>query len=65
LEADVWQLVSGLLKDPKTLRRDLDTMIEAERATMYEDPEREAKAGMDTEAGRGRPQEITLPGHGS
>jgi site-specific DNA recombinase len=44
LEADVWQLVSGLLKDPKTLRRDLDTMIEAERATMYEDPEREAKA---------------------
>ena len=44
LEVDVWRLVSGLLKDPKTLRRDLDAVIESERVARCEDPEREAEA---------------------
>ena len=43
VEAEVWEAVSGLLKDPKTLRADLDAMVESERI-MCADPEREAKA---------------------
>jgi hypothetical protein len=38
----VWDLVSGLLKDPKRLRTGLDEMIEQERAGMRGDPDQEA-----------------------
>ena len=44
LDDDAWRPVSSLLKDPKTLRRDLDTMVESERVARIEDPEREARA---------------------
>ena len=44
LEAGVWQAVSGILRDPKTLQSNLDAMSELERAAICEDPEREAKA---------------------
>jgi hypothetical protein len=42
LEGRVWDLISGLLKDPERLRAGLDEMIEAERAGMRGDPEAEA-----------------------
>jgi site-specific DNA recombinase len=45
-EAAVWELVSGLLKDPERLRIGLEAMIEAERAGMRDDPEREAVSWM-------------------
>ena len=44
VEAKVWQVVSSILKDPKTLRADLDAMVESERANMRDHPKREAKA---------------------
>jgi hypothetical protein len=44
----VWELVSGLLKDPEQLRDDLDAMIEQEkRAVPRGDPEKEAKLWME------------------
>src|SRR5215204_6700104 len=43
-EGRVWDLISGLLKDPERLRAGLDEMIEAERAGMRGDPEAEALA---------------------
>ncbi len=46
-EAQVWTLVSGLLKDPERLRTDLDKMIELERNSMRGDPQREQKAWLD------------------
>ena len=48
LEESVWELVSGLLKDPERLRAGLDEMIEAERAGMRGNPE----AGAQTWLGR-------------
>jgi site-specific DNA recombinase len=42
IEGRVWDLISGLLKDPERLRAGLDEMIEAERAGMRGDPEVEA-----------------------
>jgi len=48
LESLVWDLVSGVLKDPEQLRDDLDTMIEQERSTGRKgDPERETRAWLD------------------
>ena len=44
VEAKVWQVVSSILKDPKTLRADLDAMVESERGTTNSHPESEAKA---------------------
>lgn len=44
VEAKVWQVVSSILKDPKTLRADLDAMVESERANIRDHPKREAKA---------------------
>ena len=41
-EAAVWDLVSGLLKDPERVRAGLDEMIEQERAGMRGDPDQEA-----------------------
>jgi hypothetical protein len=44
VEAKVWQVVSSILKDPKTLRADLDAMVESERGTTNSHPESKAKA---------------------
>jgi site-specific DNA recombinase len=46
-EAAVWNLVSGLLKDPERLRAGLDEMIEQERAGMRGDPDQEAASWLD------------------
>jgi len=43
LEMQVWEFVSGLLKDPKRLRTGLDAMIEQERNGMRGDREAEAR----------------------
>ena len=43
VEAKVWQVVSSILKDPKTLRADLDAMVESERASTNSHPESEAE----------------------
>lgn len=47
IEGQVWQFVSGLIKDPEQLRSDLEGVIEQERRHMRGDPEREAKAWLD------------------
>jgi site-specific DNA recombinase len=46
-EAAVWDLVSGLLKDPERLRAGLDEMIEQERAGMRGDPDQEAALWLE------------------
>jgi hypothetical protein len=47
VEAQVWETISGLLKDPEQLRADLDKMIELERNSMRGNPDREQKAWLD------------------
>lgn len=47
VEPRVWELISGLLKDPQRLKRGLEKMIELERAGMRSDPEQEAKAWLE------------------
>ena len=44
LEDRVWELVSGLLKNPEQLRADLERMIDHEREGTRSNPEREMKA---------------------
>jgi site-specific DNA recombinase len=44
----VWELVAGLLKDPDRIRVGWEAMIEEERRALRGDPEREAKAWLDT-----------------
>ena len=46
-EAAVWNLVSGLLKNPERLRAGLDEMIEQERAGMRGDPDQEAASWLE------------------
>lgn len=43
----VWNLVSGLLRDPERVRVGLDAMIERECKALRGDPEREAKVWLD------------------
>jgi site-specific DNA recombinase len=66
-EGRVWDLISGLLKDPERLRAGLDEMIEAERAEMRGDPEAEALAWLDKIAAldskRSRYQDMAAEGH--
>jgi hypothetical protein len=45
-EPRVWELVSGLLKDPETLEADLERMIEQERKRLRSGPEEEAATWM-------------------
>jgi Resolvase, N terminal domain/Recombinase zinc beta ribbon domain len=47
VEAEVWQFVSGLLRDPQRLREGLDRMVECERAGMHGDPEQEQKHWLE------------------
>src|SRR5215213_1729217 len=67
IEGRVWDLISGLLKDPVRLRAGLDEMIEAERAGMRGDPEAEALAWLDKIAAldgkRSRYQDMAAEGH--
>jgi site-specific DNA recombinase len=67
IEGRVWDLISGLLKDPERLRAGLDEMIEAERAGMRGDPETEALAWVDKIAAldskRSRYQDMAAEGH--
>src|SRR5215213_9892823 len=67
VEGPVWELVSGLLKDPERLRAGLDEMIEAERAGMRGEPEAEALAWLDKIAAldskRSRYQDMAAEGH--
>ncbi len=67
LEGRVWNLISGLLKDPERLRRGLEEMIEQERAGMRGDPEAEAMAWLGRlsalDAKRSRYQDMAAEGH--
>jgi len=47
-EAAVWELVSGLLKNPERLRIGLEAMIERERPGTRGNPDREAAAWLQT-----------------
>ena len=44
---EVWEFVSGYLKNPDRLREGLDQMIEEERKGTRGDPEREARVWLD------------------
>jgi site-specific DNA recombinase len=46
VEPRVWDLISGLLKDPGRLKAGLDEMIEQERAGLRGDPAQEAKSWL-------------------
>ena len=67
LEERVWDLVSGLLKDPERLRAGLDEIIETERAGMRGDPESEVLAWLGRitalESKRSRYQDMAAEGH--
>ena len=56
LEGRVWDVISGLLKEPQRLRAGLDAMIEAEKASAHGDPEAETTFWLDklAEANRKR-----------
>jgi site-specific DNA recombinase len=47
VEAQVWDLVSSLLKDPEKLKGGIEAMVEAERAGMRGDPDQEAKVWLE------------------
>jgi site-specific DNA recombinase len=47
LEGEVWDHVSGLMKNPEQLRDDLERMIELKRESVRGDPDREAKAWLE------------------
>jgi site-specific DNA recombinase len=44
VEPRVWDLISGLLKDPERLKAGLEVMIEQQRAELRGDPDQEAKS---------------------
>jgi SMC interacting uncharacterized protein involved in chromosome segregation len=56
VEARVWDVVSGILKDPERLRAGLDYMIEQERRSTHGDPATETERWLKeiSEAGRKR-----------
>src|SRR5918999_816206 len=47
VEPRVWELISGLLKDPGRLEAGLEEMIERERAGLRGDPDQEAKTWLE------------------
>ena len=47
IEGQVWEFVSGLLKDPERLRKGLEAMVEQERTGLQEEPERKRKAWLE------------------
>jgi hypothetical protein len=56
LESEVWEHVSGIMKDPEQLRDDLERMIDLKREGLRGDPEGETKAWLEklSEANRKR-----------
>jgi chromosome segregation ATPase len=46
IEAQVWEAVSGLMKDPEQLRSDLQKVIEQERRDIRGEPQRETKVWL-------------------
>jgi Recombinase zinc beta ribbon domain len=56
IEARVWNVVSGILKDPERLRAGHDHMIEQERGGVHGDPATEAERWLEeiSEATRNR-----------
>jgi site-specific DNA recombinase len=66
-EERVWDLISGLLKDPERLRAGLDEMVEAERAGMRGDPEAETLTWLarisTLDSKRSRYQDMAAEGH--
>jgi chromosome segregation ATPase len=46
-EAQVWEIVSGILGDPDRLRADLERMIELEREVLRGNPDREARTWLE------------------
>jgi chromosome segregation ATPase len=46
-EAQVWEIVSGILGDPDRLRADLERMIELEREVLRGNPDREARTRLE------------------
>lgn len=67
VEAQVWDLISGLLKAPERLKAGIDAMVEAERAGMRGDPEQEAKVWIEqlSEIGKERRGYLRLAAKGS
>jgi hypothetical protein len=47
VEPRVWDLISGLLKQPQRLKAGLEEMIERERARLRGDPDQEAKTWLE------------------
>jgi hypothetical protein len=66
VEAAVWRVVSGLLKEPQRLRAGLEEMIELERKGLRGDPDEQAEVWLSriTEADcmRGGYQELAAKG---
>ena len=66
VEARVWELVSGILKDPERLRASLDYMIEQERRGAPSDPATEAQRWLEetseADRKRARYQEMAAEG---
>jgi hypothetical protein len=66
VEEAVWRVVSGVLKDPHTLRVGLVEMIELERKGLRSDPEEQAKIWLsrisEAERMRGSYQELAAKG---
>jgi len=46
-EAEMWQFVSGVLKDPARIRAGMDALIEQKRGELRGNPERESKAWLE------------------
>ena len=66
VEAQVWDVVSRILKDPERLRAGLDYMIEQERSGAHGDPATETKRWLEqiseVDRKRGRYQEMAAEG---
>jgi site-specific DNA recombinase len=63
VEERVWEVISGLLKEPERLRAGLDAMIERERAATHGEPEAQTQLWLaklaEVDRKRGRYQEMT------
>ena len=66
MEPAVWELISGLLKDPELLQRGLESMINEERRGLRGDPQDEAKAWIEklseADRQRERAQDLAIQG---
>jgi hypothetical protein len=51
IEGEVWEHVSGIMKDPEQLRDDLDLMLELQRQSFRGDPDSDAKTWLEKLSG--------------